>query len=80
MRNKYLTKILLCLLFIVAFAFSYAQDGPGDPGGDPSNGGGDPLGGNAAISGGMILLVSLSAVYGGMKVYYLIKKAPQIKN
>ena len=63
----------------MAFAFSYAQDGPGDPGGDPSGGGGEPLGGGAPISGGMILLLSVSALYGGSKIYYLVKNKPRNK-
>ncbi|HEY9116016.1 MAG TPA: hypothetical protein VIN10_15070 [Bacteroidales bacterium] len=79
MKKKYLTKILISLLFTLVFAFSYAQGGPGDPGGDPS-GGGDPLGGGAPLSGGTIILLSIGAAFGGTKLINYIKKESELKN
>jgi hypothetical protein len=73
MKTTYLLKILISLLFAMTVSFTYSQDGPGDPGGDPS-GSGDPLGGEAPTSGGMILMLTLGAFYGGSKVYHIIRK------
>ena len=76
MKNKYLGIFLLSILLTFSIVFSYAQGGPGDPGGDPS-GSGDPLGGNAPVSGGMILLFILSVVYGIIKLNMSFKNKPK---
>jgi len=44
---------------------------PGGPGGAP---GGTPVGGGAPIEGGLFILLSLGAAYGGKKVFDLNKK------
>ncbi|MBZ0242605.1 MAG: hypothetical protein K8F24_05265, partial [Bacteroidales bacterium] len=62
-------KILLKLTFIIAFTISSTAllaQGPPDPPGDPGEGGG-PVGGHAPIGGGLAILLSLGAAYGGRK-------------
>ncbi len=53
---------------------SFAQEPPHPPGsgspGAPAPGGGQTPVGSAPIGGGMELLLALSLVYGGKKVYY----------
>ncbi|MDY0075710.1 MAG: hypothetical protein RBR87_00420 [Bacteroidales bacterium] len=64
-------KILIKLTFIIAFTISsiaLLAQGPPDPPGDPGSGGG-PVGGHAPIGGGIAILLSLGAAYGGRKVY-----------
>ncbi len=64
-------KILIKLSFIIAFTISSTAllaQGPPDPPGDPGAGG-PPIGGGAPIGGGIAILLSLSAAYGGRKVY-----------
>jgi len=65
-------KILIRLTFIIAFTISSTAllaQGPPPPPGDPSAGGVGPVGGPAPIGGGLAILLSLGAVYGGRKVY-----------
>ncbi|MBZ0243440.1 MAG: hypothetical protein K8F24_09525, partial [Bacteroidales bacterium] len=57
--------------FIIAFTISsmaLLAQGPPDPPVDPEDGGG-PVGGHAPIGGGLAILLSLGAAYGGRKVY-----------
>ena len=64
-------KILVKLTFIIAFTISSTAllaQGPGDPPGNPGAGG-PPVGGSAPIGGGIAILLSLGAAYGGRKVY-----------
>ena len=72
MKMKYLKKIILSVVFAFAVSFSYAQDGPGDPGNEPDPGD-PPIGGGAPISGGITIMLTLGALYGGKKVYHLVK-------
>ncbi|HEY9114114.1 MAG TPA: hypothetical protein VIN10_05400 [Bacteroidales bacterium] len=60
-------KYFLVIIITVIAMNSFAQGGPGDPGGDPE-GGGDPLGGRAPLSGGTFLLIALGAAYGSKKI------------
>lgn len=71
MKTLYKIKYLFIILFTVCTIGLFAQGGPGDPGGDPEGGGGDPLGGGAPISGGVTMLIALSLIYGGKKMYEL---------
>ncbi len=72
MNIKYLKKIILSLVFVFAVSFSFAQMmAPEDPGGEPV--GEDPIGGGAPISGGITIMLTLGAIYGGKKVYRLVK-------
>ncbi len=47
------------------------QRGPGDPGGTPE--GNNPIGGGAPVGGGMGILIGLSVVYLGKKIYTITK-------
>lgn len=73
MKNNYRLEIILSLLFTFILAFSFAQGGPGDPGGDPT-GTGNPLGGSASVSGGIILMLILCAVYALIKFQKFMRK------
>lgn len=61
-------KRLLHILVILVIAFApvlagMAQPNPNkQPGGDPVNG--DPVGGNAPIGSGLILMISMGVAYG----------------
>lgn len=72
---KILNKIKYFLvIFLTVIAInSFAQDGPGDPGGNPDGGGNDPLGGGAPLSGGTMMLIAIGAIYGGKKIFELKK-------
>lgn len=73
MKIKHLKKIIISLVFVFATSFSYAQMmDPGNPGGGPT-GGDPPVGGNAPVSGGIAIMLTLGALYGGKKVYHLVK-------
>jgi hypothetical protein len=63
-------KYFLLILITIITLNSYAQGGPGDPGGDPE-GTNDPLGGGAPIFGGTFILIALGAFYGGRKIFLL---------
>ena len=76
---KTLNKIKYLIIILLAFftISSFAQSGPGDPGGDPG-GGGDPIGGGGApLNGQVIVLFSLALAYGGMKVYQFTRLKPK---
>jgi hypothetical protein len=67
-------KMLFILLVISAMPLlSFAQEPPHPPGsgspGTPAPGGGQTPVGTAPIGGGLELLLALSLVYGGKKVY-----------
>ena len=79
MKTLYKIKYLLIILFTVFAINSFAQGGPGDPGGDPEGGGNDPLGGGAPLSGGTIILIAIGAFWGGKK-YYEIKSLGKEEN
>ena len=70
--SKYIQYLFLTL-FIIFTSVSFAQDGPGDPGGTPESGDNDPLGGRAPLSGGTIALIVLGTIYAGKKIYELKK-------
>lgn len=80
MKLKYLKKIIISLVFVFATSFSFAQMmSPQDPGNGPS-GSDPPIGGGAPVSGGIALLLSLGAVYGGKKVVDLVKETRKNTN
>lgn len=78
MKNtkKYILRAFAILLLIGASYVVSAQPPPppGGASGPGSGGDGNELGGNAPIGGGLFILLSLGAVYGGRKVYNLRKK------
>ncbi|MCK9451324.1 MAG: hypothetical protein M0Q90_06495 [Bacteroidales bacterium] len=64
-------KILVKLTFIIALTISSTAllaQGPSDPPGDPGSGGG-AVGGSASVGGGIAILLSFGAAYGGRKLY-----------
>lgn len=71
MKKKIISTIVTLSMILIPL-FTIASDGPGDPGGDPS---GDPIGGGAPIGGGLVILLSLGAAYGGKKLYDLKKES-----
>lgn len=73
MKKKIISTIVILSMILIPL-FTIANDGPSDPGGDPS-GGGDPIGGGAPIGGGLVILLSLGAAYGGKKLYDLKKES-----
>ncbi|MDP2722912.1 MAG: hypothetical protein Q8O72_09150 [Bacteroidales bacterium] len=72
MKKILFSTILIASLMLFP-VFSFASDGPGDPGGTP--GGGDvPIGGGAPIGGGSLILIGLAAAYGAKKLYEMKKE------
>ncbi|RLD41908.1 MAG: hypothetical protein DRI89_08615 [Bacteroidetes bacterium] len=68
-------KIILSLVFAFAVSFTFAQiTEPGDPPGGGPGGGDPPVGGSAPIGGGLVIMLASAAVYGGKKVYSLMKE------
>ena len=71
-RIKFLIPIFVLSLFLYFPNVIKAQ--PGNPPGDPDEGGGGPIGGNAPIASGITILLTLGAAYGGRKTYRLLKQ------
>lgn len=67
---KTIAKLLVILMMVLTTTALFAQ-GPPDPNGDGSapGSGNTPVGGRAAVSGGLIVLLTLGAGYGVKKVY-----------
>jgi len=65
--KKIISKIFVGAMLIGAIIFcnNIYADQPPDPGGDPT---GQPVGGSP-IGGGLVILLSLGAAYGGKKFY-----------
>ncbi|MCF6170254.1 MAG: hypothetical protein L3J31_03165 [Bacteroidales bacterium] len=70
---KKITGLLILILFLSPLAQLMAQGPPPPPGG--SGTGDEPIGGNAPIGSGLIILTALGIVYGGKKLYDLRKEA-----
>jgi len=72
-------KILITALFLLSLSFTtaelFAQAPPPPPSGGHGQGGnqGAGEGGGAPIGGGLAILLSLGAAYGGRKVYKVWK-------
>ena len=75
MKMKYLKKIIFTLAFVFIASFSFADTGPGDPGSGPAASD-PPIGGGAPLAGGIAVLLTLGAAYGGKKVYDLLQENP----
>ena len=70
---KKLFKLFMFNLIFFSSVVLFAQLPP-DPGSNPnSNPNSRDLGGNAPIGTGITILLTLSAVYGGRKIYFLVK-------
>jgi hypothetical protein len=76
MKKIIITSILFITLFI-ASDILLAQ-GPPQPPGNPDLGGG-PVGGSAALTGGVGILLALGAAYGGRKLYKAWKDKEEIE-
>ena len=59
-------RVVVMVLFVSLAYIGFSQGGP-PGGGDPPGGEDPPIG--AAISGGLFILLSLGAGYGGKKIY-----------
>lgn len=69
------TKVTLILtLFLGWGLFAMAQGPPPPPGGGHGETGNQNAGGDAPIGGGIAILLSMGAAWGGRKVYQAYKK------
>jgi len=66
--------LISLLLLLTANMISMAQPPPPPPGGGHGTGGNSPPGAGAPIGEGMFFLIGLAGLYGGKKVYSLIKQ------
>jgi len=73
---KKIIRSIIALAFVFTISLSMNNvfaDTPPNPGGGP--GGGDkPVGGGAPIGGGLFIMLALSGIYGGKKVYNAKKR------
>lgn len=62
--------LLFSLVISVLLLYSgvLLADAPPDPGGDPG-GIGTPVGGGSPVGSGLIIMLSLAASYGGLKMF-----------
>jgi len=67
--EKATKEILLLSLFLGWSFIALAQGPPQPPGNGHGQTGNQPPGGGAPIGGGLAILLSLGAAYGGRKVY-----------
>lgn len=75
--KKFLISIMILLSLTLTSNHLFAQ-GPPEPPVDPGDGGG-PVGGSAPIGGGIAILLSLGAAYGGRKLYRAFAKEEQLE-
>lgn len=67
MKKRLVQSLALLLLILGPVISGLAQPNPGkQPGGDPVNGG--PVGGNAPIGSGIVLMVGMGIAYGIKKL------------
>jgi len=78
MMNRKIKVIFTIVFLFFIVSGIMAQDPPPPPDGGHGQTGDQNPGGNAPISGGLILLLGLGAAYGGKKVYE-IRKTRQVK-
>ncbi len=71
MKTRTIKNIFIVALLLLG-SHLLAQ-GPPNPPGDPSVGGG-PIGGSAPLEGGLGILLTLGAAYGGKKIYIAFRK------
>lgn len=67
--NNFIKKPILTALFLFLGAGAFAQGGPPAPPGEVHGGTEDYPGGGAPLGGGLAIMLSLGAVYGGKKIY-----------
>ena len=68
---KKIHNLLFVVLLVLTIPFASVAQDPPPPDGTPSGG---STGSNAPIGSGLVVLLSLGAVYGGKKVYQLMKE------
>ena len=74
---KTIAKLLVIMMMVLTTSVLFAQ-GPPDPNGGSDPGTGNtPVGGRAAVSGGLIVLLTLGAGYGIKKVYDMKAKTSE---
>lgn len=74
-KYKSILAFLVISLFLATFSLNAQTMAPSDPPGGPGTGsGGTPIGGNAPIGAGSIMLLSLGLAYGGKKLYEITSK------
>ncbi|NOU46799.1 MAG: hypothetical protein HOO86_07030 [Bacteroidales bacterium] len=79
--KKNIIKLMLIAGFLFTGLILTAQIPPPPPGGGHDLGGNQPNdGGGAPIDNGLGILLTLGAVYGGKKVYYMMrpKQVPEV--
>lgn len=69
-------KLLIAGIFFLFLSIGVMAQGPPNPPGGSHGGSGDAgPGGGAPIGGGLLILLSLGAAYGGKKLYDLKKES-----
>jgi hypothetical protein len=68
MKKTIITLSAVILLALAPAAVIFAQPNPGQNSGSTPVGGG-PIGGNAPIGSGMVIMLALGAAYAGKKAY-----------
>jgi hypothetical protein len=68
MKKRIITLSAVILLALAPAATIFAQPNPGQNS-DGGGVGGGPIGGNAPIGSGMVVLLALGAAYAGKKAY-----------
>jgi len=66
-----INKLILAGFFSIIFSLSILAQGPPDPPDSHGENDDQQPGGNAPISSGVFILLSLGAAYGGRKLYQL---------
>lgn len=66
-----ISKLILTVLLSIVFSLSMLAQGPPDPPDGHGENDDQQPGGNAPISSGVFILLSLGAAYGGRKLYQL---------
>jgi hypothetical protein len=71
---KSIQKLGLVIIFIISFSLiAFSQAPPPPNGGNSPGGGNTPLGGGAPVGGGVEVLLILGVLYGGKKVFPVIR-------
>lgn len=74
---KTIAKLLVIMMMVFTTSALFAQDPPDPNGGADPDEGNTPVGGRAAVSGGLIVLLTLGAGYGVKKVYDMRAKTSE---
>lgn len=74
---KTIAKLLVIIMMVLTTSILFAQNPPDPNGGSDPGPGNTPVGGRAAVSGGLIVLLTLGAGYGIKKVYDMKAKTAE---